>query len=238
MSLSATKLTVKAPKNVDGAGTVLVRVVNKAGRMSAKAKAGRYTYWLPTITALSATSGPIAGGTTVTITGTRFTGATEVTFGGVDAASFSVVNATTITAVTPAFPNLLGVNTTVYALVTTPAGTTDATIDDAFTFTVPSTSSGAPTVTGVSPSEGPAAGGTAVTITGTGFTGAVAVDFADAAATNLVVVSDTADHLRGPRRSRYRRRDGDQCPGCQQRRAGRLVPVRQPVDRARPRPAT
>ena len=149
--VSATRLTVKAPKNVDGAGTVLVRVVNKAGLMSAKAKAGRYTYWLPTVTALSATSGPIAGGTTVTITGTRFTGATEVTFGGVDAASFSVVNATTITAVTPAFPNLLGVNTTVYALVTTPAGRTDATIDDAFTFNVPSTSSGAPTVTGVSP---------------------------------------------------------------------------------------
>ena len=31
-----------------GAGLVMVRVVNKAGAMSAKAKAGRYTYWLPT----------------------------------------------------------------------------------------------------------------------------------------------------------------------------------------------
>ena len=80
----------------------------------------------------------------MTIAGTRFTGATEVTFGGADAAGFSVVNATTITAVTPAFPNLLGVNTTVYALVTTPAGRTDATIYDAFTFNVPTQSRRAP----------------------------------------------------------------------------------------------
>ncbi len=189
--VSAGKLTVKAPSHA--AGAVLVRVVSKAGGMSAKTSAGRYTYRLPlpTITALSATSGPFTGGTTVTITGTGFTGATQVTFGGVDAASFNIVNATTVTATTPVFPNLFGVNATIYALVTTPAGTTDATIFDAFTFTVPSTSSGAPTVTAVSPGEGPAAGGTAVTITGTGFTGAVAVDFADTAATSVVVVSDT-----------------------------------------------
>ena len=188
---SATRLTVKAPSHA--AGEVLVRVVNKAGGMSAKAKAGRYTYLLPlpTITALDVASGPIAGGTTVTITGTGFTGATEVTFGGVDAASFTVVNATTITATTAAYPNLLGVNTTVYVFVTTAAGTSDPQMAGAFTFTVPSTSSGVPTVTGVAPDEGPAAGGTAVTITGTGFTGTVAVDFADTAATSVVVVSDT-----------------------------------------------
>ncbi len=82
-------------------------------------------------------------------------------------------------------------NTTVYVFVTTAAGTSDPQMAGAFTFTVPSTSSGVPTVTGVAPDEGPAAGGTAVTITGTGFTGTVAVDFADTAATSVVVVSDT-----------------------------------------------
>jgi hypothetical protein len=187
--LSARKLTVKTPSHA--AGTVQVRVVSKAGAMSAKVKASRYTYLpLPTITALSVTSGPITGGTSVTITGAHLAGATEVTFGGV-AASFIVVNNTTVTATTPAYPNLLGVNTTVYAFVKTAAGTTAPTMNNAFTFTVPSSSSGAPTVTGVSPDEGPAGGGTPVTITGTGFTGAIAVDFADVAATSLVVVSDT-----------------------------------------------
>ncbi|NUY81878.1 hypothetical protein HUK80_13320, partial [Flavobacterium sp. MAH-1] len=42
------------------------------------------------------------GGTTVTVSGTSFTGATAVSFNGVPATSFTVVNGTTITAVTPA----------------------------------------------------------------------------------------------------------------------------------------
>ena len=48
-----------------------------------------------------------------------------------------------------------------------------------------------PTVTGLSPSSGPAAGGTSVTITGIGFTGATAVNFGTTAATDVVVVNDT-----------------------------------------------
>ena len=52
---------------------------------------------------------------------------------------------------------------------------------------------GGPTVavTGISPASGLAAGGTTVTITGTGFTGASAVDFGAVAATSFVVDSDT-----------------------------------------------
>ena len=48
-----------------------------------------------------------------------------------------------------------------------------------------------PAVSGVSPTSGPVAGGTLVTITGTGFTGATAVDFGTTPATGLTVVSDT-----------------------------------------------
>lgn len=51
----------------------------------------------PTITSFTPTSA--YSGDTVTITGTNFTGATSVTFGDMAAASFSVVNATTITAI-------------------------------------------------------------------------------------------------------------------------------------------
>jgi hypothetical protein len=51
----------------------------------------------PTITSFNPTS---AGtGTTVTITGTNFTNASSVKFGGTNATSFNVVNSTTITAV-------------------------------------------------------------------------------------------------------------------------------------------
>lgn len=56
---------------------------------------------LPNITGVAPSSGPIAGGTPVSITGTGFTGTTAVTFGGV-AASFTAYGDGNITAVTPA----------------------------------------------------------------------------------------------------------------------------------------
>ncbi len=56
----------------------------------------------PTITSFTPTSGPTTGGTTVTITGTNFTGATAVTFGATPAASYTVTSATKIKAVTKA----------------------------------------------------------------------------------------------------------------------------------------
>jgi len=45
---------------------------------------------------------------------------------------------------------------------------------------------GCPTVTSVSPTSGPTAGGTSVTVGGSGFTGATAVHFGANAATNVV----------------------------------------------------
>ena len=63
---------------------------------------GTFTYIpAPAITGLAPTSGPAAGGTSVIITGTNFTGATAVTFGGTLATSFTVNSATQITAVSP-----------------------------------------------------------------------------------------------------------------------------------------
>jgi hypothetical protein len=55
----------------------------------------------PVITSISPSSGPIAGGTTVTISGSGLTGAFFVTFGGSAATAFTVVSDSTIMAITP-----------------------------------------------------------------------------------------------------------------------------------------
>jgi hypothetical protein len=61
-----------------------------------------YGILAPTVTSVSPTTGPIAGGTPVTLTGTHFASGTRVTFGGAAATSVAVVSAEQITANTPA----------------------------------------------------------------------------------------------------------------------------------------
>ncbi len=84
---------------------------------------------VPTLTNVSPSSGPTAGGTSVTLTGTNFTGATSVTFGGTAASSFTVNGATQITATAPA--HAAGA---VDIAVTTSAGTSGNTASDDFTY--------------------------------------------------------------------------------------------------------
>jgi hypothetical protein len=126
----------------------------------------------PTVTKVSPAKGLVDGGTTVTITGTNFTGATTVKFGSVNASSFTVKSETTITAVSPA--EAAG---TVDVRVTTPAGTSAVSSVDRFKFF--------PTVSKVVPSEGPVAGGTSVTVTGKGFVeGATVIKFGSTTASS------------------------------------------------------
>lgn len=56
----------------------------------------------PTVTGISPNSGPVAGGTVVTITGTNLTGSTGATFGGVAGTNYSVTNDTTALVTSPA----------------------------------------------------------------------------------------------------------------------------------------
>jgi hypothetical protein len=127
----------------------------------------------PTITKVSPTSGLTLGGTSMTITGTGLTGATQVRFGSVAAASFTVISSTSITAISPAHEAGL-----VDITVTTPAGTSAISLADHYKFR--------PAVTSVSPTSGPAAGGTLVTIAGSGFIpGATIIRFGGAAATSV-----------------------------------------------------
>lgn len=58
----------------------------------------------PTLTGVSPSSGSTAGGTSVTLSGSGFTGVTGVTFGGTAASSFTVNSVSQITATAPSHP--------------------------------------------------------------------------------------------------------------------------------------
>lgn len=75
----------------------------------------------PTVTTISPRTGGVTGGSSVTITGTNFTGTTGVTIGGAAATSVVVVDATTITCKTPT-----GSEGVASVLVTNSSGTNGA----------------------------------------------------------------------------------------------------------------
>ncbi|MFF9776706.1 IPT/TIG domain-containing protein, partial [Streptomyces sp. NPDC013978] len=94
---SSTQITAVTPS---GVGTVNVTVSTTQGTSG---QVVLFTYvTTPSLSSLSPIQGPVAGGTTVTLTGANLSGATAVQFGGVAAASFTVDSSTQITAVAPA----------------------------------------------------------------------------------------------------------------------------------------
>ncbi|MFE2448284.1 IPT/TIG domain-containing protein, partial [Streptomyces sp. NPDC059426] len=128
------------------------------------------------ISSVTPAAGSPGGGTLVTLTGSNFIQPSAVRFGPNLATSFTVVSATQITAVAP--PG----NGTVQITVTTQGGTSNGV---AYSY------AGAPTLTGISPTTGPASGGTVVTLTGTNLLAATAVRFGTANATTFTVNSAT-----------------------------------------------
>ena len=140
------------------------------------------TIWIrystaPVIETLTPSTGPDNASTPVTITGVNLTGTTSVTFGGVAATAVVVVDESTVTCTVAA-----GAAGTLAVVLTSPNGTATA------SWTRYST---APTISNLAPSTGAAAGGTAVTITGTNLTGTSGVTFGGIAATAVVVVNST-----------------------------------------------
>ena len=122
--VSATSITAVTPAGVVGAKDVAVTTVG-----GIVTKTGGFTYVaLPTIATVAPSVGPLAGGTSITITGTNFiAGATTVKIGGTFATSV-VATATSITAKTP-----LGTVGAKDVAVTTVGGT--ATKAGGFTYT-------------------------------------------------------------------------------------------------------
>jgi len=170
---SATSLTVTTPAGSAGAAAVVV--TNTSDELSVS-DADAYTYVAaPAVTVMSPTAGPAAGGTTVTITGANLTGA-AVKFGSNPATGVKVNSETSLEAVSPAGAGKVPVT------VTTAGGTSPTNALDEFTY--------APTVTSIAPASGPEAGGTPVTINGSGFAADSTVTIGGAAASEVKVLSE------------------------------------------------
>ena len=99
---NSTGAAIAAPITGTSVGTVYGGI--KSGWMSVAAGSTTYTApsSSPTVTRVSPTSGPSAGGTSVTITGSGFLSGTTVKFGAVAATTVTVNSPTSITATSPA----------------------------------------------------------------------------------------------------------------------------------------
>jgi len=151
--VSDTSITANTPAGI--AGSQVVNITNGDGQFNIS---GRFTYVTPpAFGTISPTYGPIAGGTTITITGSGFIDGTsfDVSIGGNHTAKISV-NSTTIIATTPA-----GIAGSQVVNITNGDGQFNN--SGRFTYMGPMS------VSGISPAYGPITGGTAVTITGSGF---------------------------------------------------------------------
>ena len=173
VNATGTLVTVVSPAHPTGAVDV---TVTAGGGTSAVSGADHFTYLGPVITGLTPASGPTVGGGTLKIVGTGLAGPTSVTFGSAPATVLSANRAGTLIKVTvPA-----GSAGVVTVTVTNVGGTSAATSTDRYTYVAPS-------VISVTPSHGPRAGGTMVTIAGTSLGGATSVHFGSVSVTTLTV---------------------------------------------------
>jgi hypothetical protein len=150
--VSSTTIIAKTPPH--DPGPVDVTVTNPDSHSSTLYSG--FTYLAPPlVTGINPNTGPTAGGTVVTISGTDFVYGATVTIGGLQAQEVNVVSSTTITAKTP--PHAAG---SVDVTVTNP-DSQSGTLYSGFTYIAP------PMISAISPSSGPV--GKEVTITGSGF---------------------------------------------------------------------
>ncbi len=177
---AGTTIQAVAPPHAEGAVDI---IVTNPGPKLAKLS-GAFMYVspdsAPAVTSVLPNSGPAAGGTPVTITGSGFRAGANVEFGDVAASAVVVSGATQIQAVTP--PHAAG---TVPVRITNPDAQS-STLADAFEFKT------SPIVTTLSATSGPATGGTSLTISGANFAPGAIVTFGQTPAALASVLSGTA----------------------------------------------
>jgi hypothetical protein len=187
--VAATVLSVDAAAHVvlvetpPGAGTVDVAIARN-GQRSVLPDA--YTYLpLLSVASVSPDTGPIAGGTAIEVTGEGFLPGLELRIGALAAASVRVISPTLIRAVTPpGAPGLADV-------VVLQSGQV-ARLEDAFSY------ASEYRLWLVDPAQGSQAGGTQVTLVGSGFPPDAKVKFGNSAATHVDVVSSTVITCKSP----------------------------------------
>jgi hypothetical protein len=171
-------LTATAPAHA--AGLVDVVVSTSSGGSSAVTAADGFTYAdLPAVTSVSPAAGSLAGGSTVTVTGSGLATTTAVSFGGVDG-FFTVLDGAHLSVTVPS--HAAGA---VDVVVTTAGGRTTPSSSTVYTYVA------APTVTRITPVYAPLGGGSVITITGTNFRAGATVSVGGVAATSVVVASPT-----------------------------------------------
>ena len=127
--VSSTSITARTPTHATGAVNVVV--TNSDGQSGTLSNGYTYVNTAPTVASITPASGPIAGGTAVTITGTNFVSGATVSFGGTAATGVTVVSSTSITATAPA--HAAGA---VDLVVTNPNGQ-NGTLSNGYTYNAP-----------------------------------------------------------------------------------------------------
>ncbi len=172
---------IQCQTGAHAAGVVDVVVTNPDTQAATLANSYHYLD-APTISGVSPNGGPVAGGTTLAITGTNFsnhTGNPTITVAGVSCSSVVFNSSTQIDCVTPA-----GTSGAADVVVTNPSGQSVSAVG-AFTY------ADAPTVSDVTPKVIASAGGTTLTITGTGFLSGAGVKIGASDCTSVNVSSTT-----------------------------------------------
>ncbi len=177
---SSTQIIATAPASVSVSASVPITVTTPVGTDEGST-AFSYETVIPEVVALEPARGPTAGGMAIRITGTGFTGVTEVAFGEQVAPSFEVDSDTQITAVSP--PQ--GQGAVVPVTVTASGRSSEVSPGSQFTYLPP------PVVLMIEPQEGPVRGGTQVEITGTGFTPDAVIRFGGAPSPDVQSMSET-----------------------------------------------
>lgn len=179
---SDTSLTCTTPRGTPGALTN-VTLSNQNGQ-AVLVGAFRYQQG-PVLSTVTPARGALTGGTALTLHGSGFldAGGCTVTLGGLAALDVVTVSDTTLTCSTPPGAAAAAVD----VVVSNANGSSTA--PAAFTYFV------APTLTALAPQRGPSAGGTAVTLSGSGFLaaghGATVVRFGAGFALDVLVLSDS-----------------------------------------------
>lgn len=181
---NANTITALTPAGTAGAQNVTV--TNPGGLFAVLNNGFTYTTIsgpTPSLSAVSPSSGPFAGGTPITLTGSNFVSGATVRIGGTLAIGTAFVNTTTLTATTPA-----GTVGSQSVQIVNPGGGS-VTLPSAFTYTT--ATSPAPTLTSVNPHSGPKTGSTFITLVGTGFQPGASVKIGATLATNVSYLGST-----------------------------------------------